>query len=179
MVDHGVALAPKLSVSALAMFALLLLTAQAQSAPDQLLNKTVRYSFKVSAPTSTSDGRNVTASMVSQRTIYVSSKGRLFDRHARKDLDRAGSFEASPEESSFHFERNLLVGHFGHTSGASRLVITFDADFRTCSLEVTSGTESGKSLSIKGLNGIRYTATSKPTYSEQSCAVSEGNGLAN
>jgi hypothetical protein len=59
------------------------------SAPSQLLNKTVHYSFKASAPTKTSDGRTVT------------------------------------------------------------------------------------------VNGVHYTALDKPTYSEQSCAVSEGNAFAN
>jgi hypothetical protein len=179
MIRYRPARSRTIFITTLTTLAASLIAVEALSAPSQLLNKTVHYSFKASAPTKTSDGRTVTASMVTQRTIYVSSKGRIFDRESRKDLDRAGSSHAAPEQSSFHFEGTLLVAHFGHVSGASRLVITFDADFRTCSLTIFSGTEGGKPLTIKGLNGIHYTALDKPTFSEQSCAVSEGNAFAN
>jgi hypothetical protein len=74
-----------------------------------------------------------------------------------------------------------VVGSYkqgGATNNATRVAVTFDAGFQSCSVEVILGSENGKPLEWVGLNGKRYIATGHPKISNQSCAVSSGNPFA-
>ena len=157
--------------------ALLACADKAIAAPAQLLNKTVHFSYKFSAPAKGSDGSTITAARQVQRTIYISSKGRLFTRYERKEGGGTGAKDRGPDKTQFQFSGNQLVGFLMQASGATRVAINFDPEFRTCSLSLLSGAESGKPLQARGLNGVVYTALARPTFSGESCSVAEGNAF--
>ena len=161
----------------MAMLFLLPIAYSASSAPSQALNKSVRLSFTLSAPAKGSDGSTINAVRNVQQKLYISSQGRIFERSDRQENRNTGSRERAPTESRFRLGGNQLVGTFEHVSGATRIIVTFDSDFRTCSANLVTGAESGKSEQGKGLNGIVYTATGKPTYSNVSCSITEGNAF--
>ena len=153
--------------------------APAIAAPTQMQNKTVRVSFTVTTPTKGSDGSSRTNTQHYQRTIYISSQGRVFNRHDLREGRNTGSAERGPGTANMRVSGNSLVGVASHASGASQLVVNFGSDFRSCTANVLTGAERGKPIQVKGLNGIVYTAAGKPEISGMSCSVSEGNALAN
>jgi len=147
------------------------------AAPAKMLNKTVRYSFSFSAPARREDGTTVAGAGNYSRTLYVSSQGRIFDKEDRQEYREKKSFERGPEGSKFRIEGNRIVGILRHLSGATQIIVSFDGEFRTCTMNVMTGIESGKPAQMKGLNGITYTALGKVTYSNQTCSVSDGNAF--
>ncbi len=157
--------------------ALSLLSLPAVAAPAGALNKTVRASFSYSAPAKGSDGSTISGTRQVQRTVYVSSQGRIFNRHNEQEGRNTVARERGPGVTNMRFNGNSIIGVHQHASGAARMVINFSADFRSCTIDVVVGGEGGKPVQFKGLNGVMYTTTGKPQISGQSCSVSEGNAL--
>lgn len=148
------------------------------AAPAQLYNKTISVSFSVSIEGKGSDGSTVNHPRQSSRLIYVSSQGRVFSRALRSNGRNSETKERGPGEGGLQFAGNQLVGTLPFISGASRLTISFDPSFQSCSGQIIQGTESGKPFIWKGLNGVTYTATGKPNVSGVSCSIRDGNALA-
>jgi hypothetical protein len=165
-----------------AMAAVLLLPAgNAVAAPSQLLNKTVITSATISANATADDGTVTRFPRTVQRTIYISSKGRIFVRVSRSVGQRSETRERGPETtgSAFRFQGNKLVGVLKLPSGASQMVIDFDAGFTSCTMSFLFGRESGQAIRFKGLNGKTYTQQGKFSVSGQSCSIRAGNPFAN
>lgn len=154
----------------------------AVAAPDGLLNKTVHISWFQQTPgnevgtgaSAGSAGRNVTL------TLYVSSAGRVFAKAAGQTKRFSGERSIGPEGTSFRAEGTRLVGTLkpATTNGATRVAVTFDGSFQSCTVQAILASEGGRPLEWQGLNGKRYIATGHPTVSNQSCSVSAGNGFA-
>ena len=169
--------APAFSTIAFGILATLMPTKAAFAAPAKIANKTIKYSFAFSAPAQRGDGTKVLGAGNYSRTLYVSSQGRIFDREDRQEYREKKTSDRGPEGTKFRVQGNRLVGLFQHLSGATQIIISFDDEFRSCTLNAMTGSESGKSAQMKGLNGITYTALGKVTYSNQVCSITEGNAF--
>jgi hypothetical protein len=154
---------------------------RAATVPAQLYNKTISISLSVSADAVAEDGTRTSRPRQVQRTIYVSSKGRIFSRVDRQVGRRGETVERTPEQTSgaFRFEGNRLVGvNVNFPSGAAQLTITFDSSFQSCTASIAFGREGGKAFKFKGLDGKTYTTTGVPTATTPSCSIREGNPFA-
>jgi hypothetical protein len=152
----------------------------AYAAPPQLLDKTIVAAMTVSVNARADDGSFTRGPRHVQRTIYVSSKGRIFVRVARQVGRLSTSRDVAPEESrgAIAFRGSKLVGVLKLPSGAAQMVISFDAAFQSCTLEVLFGREAGRAVKFRGLNGKMYTAEGPFAVSGQSCSVRAGNAFA-
>lgn len=160
-----------------------LLCVSAKAAPQQVLNKTVTVSFSQYIPGHCDNGTdNRTPRNVSQQ-LYISTKGRVFAKMAanagsgRHNYSREG-FADPGASSPFHFSGNKLLGTFASVSGARQEIISFNASYTSCSVEVVTGRESGKPFVWTSLAGVRCTGTGQAVVSNTSCSVSEGNSFA-
>ena len=153
----------------------------AEAAPQQLMNKTISVAFSVSIPARGSDGRTLTTNRQTSRLIYVSTQGRLFVKVMRRVKGHAQDKEVGPGEggSNLRFAGDKIVGVLSSVSGASQLSISFDPSFQSCTAQLIVGAEGGKPLIWKGIDGVTYTSTGKPSVSAPSCSISQGNALAN
>lgn len=168
----------KAATAVLGMSALLLPCMDAQAAPAQLYNKTVSIAFSVSANAVAEDGTMANRPRSVQRTIYISSKGRVFSRAERQAGRGADTVERGPESTAgaFRFEGNRMVGvNANFVGGAAQMVVTFDSGFSSCTASVVFGREAGKAFKFKGLDGKNYTTTGVPTATTPSCSIREGN----
>ena len=155
-----------------------LLISSVHAAPAQLYNKTISISFSVSAPAKGEDGSPLNGSRQVQRTIYISSQGRIFVRSDRRAGRLSDTVEKGPDSTSgmFRFEGNRLIGvNTGFISGAGQLTVTFDPGFQSCNASIVFGRENGKPFKFKGLNGMIFTATGVPSASSPSCSIRDGN----
>jgi hypothetical protein len=160
-----------------------LLCASANAAPQQVLNKTVTVSFSHYIPAHCDNGAdNQTPRNVSQQ-LYISTKGRVFAKlsanagSGRHNYSREG-LTGPGASSPFHFSGNKLLGTFASVSGARQEIISFDASYTSCRVEVVTGRESGKPYVWTNLAGVRCTGTGQAVVSSTSCSVSEGNPFA-
>ena len=157
------------------------MTPAAAAAPDQLRNKSISVAFSVSIPAKGSNGSSRTNTRQSFRQIYVSSQGRVFVKSMKRVKGFSKDKETGPDGGgggALRFVGNKMVGVLSFASGASQLSISFDPSFQSCSASVIMGAETGKPMVWKGLDGVIYTSTGKPSVSSPSCSISEGNAFA-
>jgi hypothetical protein len=160
------------------ILSLFTVAAKAAGAPPQLLGKTVSVTFSATVNGVAPDGSSSSMARNVQRTIYISSKGRIFSRTAKQAGRNRETTEREPEAASgsFRFEGNRMIGtNTNFISGAAQLTVTFDAGFQGCNASVAFGRESGKPFVFKGLNGKTFTAKGSPTAGATTCSVREGN----
>lgn len=168
----------KLCLGAIAAF--LAMTSPSGAAPQAMLDKTIEISFVVSIPARSSAGQSLTARRSVQKVMYVSRAGRVFSRTARQAGRASETKDVAPggADGAPRIEGNTIVGTLGFTSGASRLVISFDNSFQNCTASMIMGREGGKALNWKGIDGNVYTATGPAAVSTPSCSVKSGNSFA-
>lgn len=150
-------------------------------APRQLYNKTVLLGWSAASSQSAPDGRRFNVTVTANRTIFVSSTGRLFERASRSVPKGRGQTENAPgatrnaggEATSLRFEGSRLVGHVAFAQGAVRFVATFDPSFSSCSVAVSFGREAG-GYKRKGVDGVMYTIHSL-VPSGENCSIRDGN----
>lgn len=154
----------------------------AHGAPAQLHNKTVRMSASATVNAVAPDGTRTNVPRTVTRTIYISSKGRIFSREDRRAGRNADTVDRAPGESGgsggFRFNGNRLIGVVLAESGARQVTITFDPSFGSCTASIAFGREGGKPYKVKGLDGKIYTATGVPTASAPTCSIQAGNPFA-
>lgn len=162
----------------------------AAGAPPQLHNKSILLSWSTQVVQTGRDGRVITPTLAQQRTIYISSQGRIFVRSGRSINNRkfSGSKtgEAGPDDSrgyagearGMSFQGNTLIGTQTYASGAGQIRITFDPGFSSCTMVAVEGKSASGPIRIKGLDGQMYERTSS-TSSGYSCSIRDGNALAN
>jgi len=156
----------------------MLLPGAAFAAPSQLYNKTVSVSYTVTADAVAEDGTLSNRPRTVQRTLYISSQGRVFSRADRQAGRNSETVERDPSSTggAFRFEGNRLIGVNTHfVSGAGQLVVTFDSGFQSCTADLMMGREGGKAFKFKGLNGKTFTATGVPKVSGATCSIRDGN----
>jgi hypothetical protein len=168
------------SICACAALIAITCTAEAASVPAAVYNKAISVSFVVSSNAVCDSGRAGGPRQV-QRTIYISSKGRIFSQTESRLGSAVETVQRSPEDTTMHFrfEGNRLIGVSTHfASGANQLVITSDSGFQTCTATMQFGRESGKVFKFRGVNGEMCTVTGAPTTSTPSCSIRAGNPFA-
>lgn len=154
----------------------------AEAAPRQLHNKTVRVSFTLTNTLRRPDGRLVTGGGPIVQLFYVSSAGRIFVK--RIAAGRSG--EAGPNESrtndgtarSASFQGSRLISVASRGGGAGRTMVSFDAGFSSCTVDVQYGRPEGQTVTRRGPRGATLELIST-SYSGQSCSIAEGNRVAN
>ena len=148
----------------------------ALAAPAGMLNKTINVSMSVTIPGKGSDGSTPNPRQIA-RVIYVSTQGRVFVRATRTVGRMSKESETGPNErpGSIRVAGDKLIGVLPLPSGAFQIMISFDGSFQTCTANVILGTDSGRPIVWKGLNGVTYTQTGKASVSTPTCSVSQGN----
>lgn len=157
----------------------------ARAAPQQLLNKTIVFSFTNNETLRASDGRIVNRQPSFSYTDYISSTGRIFQRSTRSAGRRSRSADKEPDKPRLgggeihtnRFEGNKLVIVNGYAEGAVRMVVSFDPTFSTCTVDVVLGKQSGATIRRRGLDGVMREILSY-NISNQSCAIRDGNPFA-
>lgn len=149
------------------------------AAPAGLLNKTVTVSYETSIPAKTQGGEPRSARRNVNRVMYISSAGRIFTRSVRKAARGGDTRELAPDgrDGTPHIEGNTIVGTVQAFTGATRMVVTFDSTFSSCTASVILGRESGKFV-WRSLSGEVYIATGPTSVSTPTCSVRPGNAFA-
>jgi hypothetical protein len=157
----------------------------AQAAPQQLLNKTIAFSFTNNEMLREPDGRIVNRAPSFSYIDYVSSTGRIFQRSSRSAGRQSRTADKEPDKPRLgggeihtnRFEGNKLVITNGYAEGAVRMVVSFDPAFSTCTVDVVLGKQSGGTVKRRGLDGVvreilSYDITNK------NCTIRDGNPFA-
>lgn len=153
--------------------------------PPQLYNKTIRVGWTQSMTMKLlATGSQISATPRFERTIYVSSSGRIFVRGHALQSGRGAlvsrTVERGPEESgsTTNFQRNQIV-NFGSRKGdgvATRVTVSFDPAFASCTASVNVG-KTGPNPKITGIDGTDRELIDV-SVGAASCSMSDGNGLA-
>lgn len=163
-------------------------TAEA-SAPPQLRNKNITVASTLKFVQRAPDGRIATPELESTYVIYVSGAGRSFIRGTRRIDNRyfSGSKSAdlapgqkdrdSGETREMQFEGGKLVGTAAFTSGAARMVVSFDPGYSRCTASIVFGKAGGAPIRLRGLDGVLYEVQSVAVTS-QTCTIRDGNPFA-
>jgi len=130
----------------------------AVAAPPQLLNKTIISSFTVTVPAIEADGKHIVARRTSDRRIYISSAGRIFEKRVQSGKINRKESEIEPADTRLHFVGPVLRAYLPRLSGVTLIEYTFDSSFRTCDVAVISGTSDGSARRWRALNGKIRTA---------------------
>jgi hypothetical protein len=163
--------------------------------PRALYGKSLVVSWTESRNQQFPDGTRNQRVVTTAFTIYFSHAGRKFSKSARLTLSRTGNesfataYSRGPGGSIIKTSnsRYFPVGRFvGHTyvstvryeNGARQLKIAFDPEFRHCTLDLTFGKEPGApGLVMRGSSGRLLMLTSID-ISSPSCAITDGNLIA-
>jgi hypothetical protein len=166
--------------------------ASAGGPPPALHNKSISLSWTELRDQKFPDGRSNSRVVAVNRGIYVSSKGRMFQRMSRVMTTNRGrpiaegGISSAPDGSKIRAIKNNYTSVYqfkGHTmssvtpyeSGARLITVTFDESFASCRLEVVHGKERGApGLVLHGIRGGLYMLTSI-SISGASCSVRDGN----
>lgn len=165
---------------------LLLLSATpvlADAVPDALKNRTVTIGWTANNTLRAESGNVISRSVQVRRQIYISSAGRTFVRFEANSGPMSRTKEFGPGESAggrareLRFSGGKLVGSTEFASGAAQLVISFDAGYSGCSVDVTFGRSGGAPIRRRGLNGVMYELL-KSEISGRTCGIRDGNVFA-
>jgi hypothetical protein len=160
-------------------------------APSALHGKTVILAWSENRTSRKADNGQISqARVVSDFRVYVSDAGRLFTRFTRRNASngRSNSSSMSPDGDTqsegqgssrltTHFEGHQLVSENQMRSGARRIQAEFDNDFRSCTLRVIYGKESGALLYHRGMDGRMGYILANEVLSPR-CSVTDGNHVA-
>jgi hypothetical protein len=158
----------------------------AQAAPQQLLNKTIEFSFTNDETLREPGGRTFNARPSFHYIDYVSSAGRIFQRSSRSTGKQSRTADKDPDKPRLaggevhtnRFEGKKLVIMNSYAKGAVRMVVSFDPSFSTCSVDVLLGKESGGTIKRRGLDGVTREILSS-NITNKSCTIRDGNPFAN
>lgn len=160
----------------------------AQAAPKQLYGKSVTVSWSESRnqrPAGEQNFRTVTVNL--QRSVYISTAGRLFSRHhamvQRGRKARSGQTEGvgssgtnlSGGARDARFQGNDLIISSAFTGAARQIVISFDGG--GCTARVIIAKQVGaKTASLRGVaSGGRQIEVESAQAGAASCSVRDGN----
>jgi hypothetical protein len=155
------------------------------AAPQQLLNKTISWSYTVQSMQRDPDGKTRGVQTGINYTVYVSGAGRLFERSSRSagGKTQGGDQEVGARQTKIgeardiHFEGNKLVSVRGYVTGAARTIVSFDPNFSSCTVDLLMGRENGL-IKRKMIDGVTREILSS-SMSGQSCSIRQGNAFAN
>jgi hypothetical protein len=174
--------------------AMLVPAGAASAAPRQLYGKSVTVSWtETRSQRRAGEGgpfRPVSVNL--QRSVYISTAGRLFARTSstanvgRRSL--SGSAESvgtsganfSGGARNVQFQGNSIVMLAGFTAGARRVVINFDSSFQSCNAQVITAKQVGaKTASWRGIaGGGVLLEVESVSAGPASCSIQSGNVFA-
>jgi hypothetical protein len=169
----------KLTVWPLAVVGSVALFGDALAAPPQLFNKTITISWTEAVRQKATDGHLYNNRVTRQRTVYVSSAGRLFVRSNNRSNGGELNIEHGPRDAtvgSLNFQGNLLVGYGVNPGSARQLSVKFDSSFSSCTATVVWG-KSGPTQTWRGYDGVIYEILSV-SVTGSNCSIQEGNAFA-
>lgn len=126
-----------------------------------------------------------------QRSIYISSAGRLFSRlestanvgrrsmsGKAEGVGAAGTnFSGGPR--NIQFKGNSLVMITGFQASARRLVVDFDGSFQTCTAQVITAKQVGEKAGIwRGVAGRMMLEVESVSAGAATCSIRTGNVFA-
>jgi len=151
----------------------------AAAIPAALQEKTITFTYTVSAPLRHPDGSVKVGTRSETRTIYISSAGRLFVRNVRRNSGGASdkSEQGPGGTGSVRFAGNSIVGTIPRISGAYQFTIKFDSAYQGCSADLIFGRAAGEhETKFEGVSGKQLVGAGKRSVST-SCSIAGGNGL--
>jgi hypothetical protein len=170
--------------------------------PHQLYGKSVTISRSTQSEVEDeTTGKTLTLHPQQTDDFYFSSQGHIFARRFHRNPSGSRMFEQigpdpnnvqrptsatgrgqSPSGTGvgtfqdLHFEGRTLIAIFRiGENGATRLTIEFNQNFSTCTVSALIGSDNGKPRRYIGWSGHVRRAISKPTTSQSSCMVRDGN----
>jgi len=153
------------------------------AAPSGLLNKTIHISIGMFIPGKSATGATNPIGRTMATTIYVSSAGRIFAKRVSRAKGYGEDKLSAPDNRSgpggFRFAGNSLVATTTFGNAAGQLTISFDDGFRSCHADLIVGGQNGAPITWVSLGGEKYTQTGRPSISQQSCSIQDGNAFAN
>jgi hypothetical protein len=163
---------------------LLPVTLLANEAPAQLRNKTITVGWTAQRTVMTPRGEKQSPRFNQQRIIYVSSAGNAFIKstvegsRGTKQAELApGDKTAKGGERDVQFVEGKLVAMAQRGSGVGRLVISFDPNYSSCSVELSFGRPAGEKMMFRNPKGVLVELLGV-TYSGQRCSIQDGNAFA-
>ncbi len=158
----------------------------AEAAPQPLLNKTVTFSFTNDQVLREASGRTFNSQASFTYIDYISSAGHIFQRSSRSTGNQTKSSDKDPDKARVgrgevhtnRFEGNNLVIMNSYPEGAVRMVVSFDASFSTCSVDVLLARQGGGKIMRRGLDGVLREIVSY-NIGNKSCSIRDGNPFGN
>lgn len=152
----------------------------AAAAPAQLYNKSVVIAWSESIQEKNEAGQMLNTSLSRERTVYVSSAGRVFVRATQSSRYAEKKNEMAPGAGggTLAFQGNSLVGTAVFAGFARRITVTFDAGFSSCSASVVYG-KAGGPQTWKSIDGKQTMTVQSFSASSANCSIREGNLVAN
>jgi len=168
-----------LSLAAIGFFVVLSSPVMAGGVAPQLKNKSIVLTWGQSNVwRRISDNTTGTTAQTVERTIYISSAGRPFVRQKRsaaRTLSIKADSGPESETGRFTFDGNNVVNFISNGSWATRIAMTFDPSFSSCSVAITTG-KNGQNPRSTGMDGGIYEASALD-ISSASCSMKDGNAL--
>jgi hypothetical protein len=190
-------LPPLLGVVCVAGFGLPTFTAAytASAPPKQLYGKSVIVSWTETRSQRAVGEQNFhPASVNLQRSVYVSTAGRVFSRTTATGSGggrRRGHFSGSAESvgttgtnysggaSNVQFQGNSIVMTGGFTASARRVTVNLDSSFESCTAQVITAKEVGAKVGVwRGIGSGRMLEVESVSAGPASCSVKSGNVFA-
>jgi hypothetical protein len=151
----------------------------ALAALPRLINKTITISWTEAVQQKAPDGRFLNNQVTRQRTVYVSSAGRIFVRSNNRSKGGELNRERGPGYTAvgtLNFQGNLLVGYDVNEGNARKLSVKFDSSFSSCTATIVWG-KSGGTPRWLGYDGVIYKILSV-SVTGSNCSIREGNAFA-
>jgi hypothetical protein len=164
----------------LSLFLLPATDALADAAPSELLNKTVTISWTANNSLRSDSGNVMSRTIQVRRQIYISQAGRTFTRFEANSGPVSRAKEFGPDDGrgsklrEMQFAGNKLVSSTEFAKGAAQIVISFDAGYASCTVDVTFGRSGSAPIRRRGLNGAMFELL-KSEISGQACSIQNGN----
>jgi hypothetical protein len=165
-------------------------SAAAEEAPAALYGKSVVITWTEGRLQRSDAGQMRNGTSRYDFVIYISSAGRLFSEFDVKSLSSGRSNSAiqgptgeatvagvGASKQSIHFEDGQLISENRMRSGARRVLIQFDKDYRSCRATIIYGKEGGAPEYHRAMDGLMYTILSTEV-TERTCHIRDGNSFA-
>lgn len=154
-------------------------------APAQLRNKTITVAWTAQRTVMTPRGERQSPPFLQQRTIYVSSQGNAFIKATAKGPRGAKEAELAPGAKTpmggareVQFVGGKLVAMAQKRGGAGRMIVSFDPNYSSCTVELTFGHPAGEKAMFRNRRGVLVELLGV-AYSGQRCSIQDGNAFAN
>jgi hypothetical protein len=167
--------------TAFSVYFMLIAFGNAEPARTALQGKSVLLNWSETRTIVDDRGQERIRPFVANVTLYISTKGRIFSLFKRKGTADAsnvsnGSEKDVPEEVlHWRFEGSTLAGYLTFVRGVRKISVTFDDEYKKCSMNTFYGKERGTTIIINPLTGGSNFELKAATIDSTDCQVLEGN----